>query len=220
MSKPKTHSTRPNQLVARKPVLSVLALAFIASAVFARAPLQDYALILQDEPVASQIRSRAELQSGSARRHLQSISAAQSRVERELVRRHIAVTGSVRILMNAIFVRVPADRVDELRSLPGVHSVELLPRVHRHLDQAVQLVGVPDAWNTLGGPANAGAGVKIGIIDTGIDQSHAAFQDPDLTVPDGYPKGDSAFTNSKVIVARSYLNKLVAGDGTPDYDRP
>src|SRR5262249_43164757 len=90
----------------------------------------------------------------------------------------------------------------------------------RHLDQAIQLVGVPDAWNTLGGPPNAGAGVKIGIIDTGIDQTHAAFQDPALTTPDGYPKGDTNFTNNKVIVARSYMDRLIAGDETPEYDRP
>ena len=41
-----------------------------------------------------------------------------------------------------------------------------------------------------------------------------------MTVPDGYPKGDAAFTNNKVIVARSYVDRLVAGDDTPDYDRP
>jgi hypothetical protein len=220
MLKPDIRTRRPIQLVARKSIVRRLALAFIASLVFARAPLQDYALILQDEPVARQIRSRAELQSDSARTRLATISNAQSRLGRELARRHIAVTGSVKILMNAVFVRVTPDRVSELKSLPGVHAVELLPRVHRHLDQAVQLVGVPDAWNTLGGQANAGAGVKIGVIDTGIDQTHAAFQDPNLTIPDGYPKGDANYTNNKVIVARSYMDKLVPGDGTPDYDRP
>src|SRR5581483_7367007 len=218
--KPETSTFRPRWLVARKSVVRQLALAFTASLLFARAPLQDYALILQDEPVAMQIRSRAELQSRSARTRLQSITAAQSRLERELARRHFAVTGSVKILMNAIFVRTTANRVDELKSFPGVHAVEALPRVHRHLDQAVQLVGVPDAWNTLGGQSNAGAGMKIGVVDTGIDQTHAAFQDPDLTVPDGYPKGDPNFTNNKVIVARSYVDKLVPGDDTPDYDRP
>jgi minor extracellular serine protease Vpr len=218
--KPQTGLLRPMQIVARRPVASCLAFAFFAGMGFARAPLQDYALILQDEPVALQIRSRAELQSGSARRFLQSLSAKQSRLEITLKRRGIAVTGSARILMNAVFVRIPSDRVQELRALPGVQSVELLPHVHRHLDQAVQLVGVPDAWNTVGGAANAGAGVKIGIIDTGIDQTHAAFQDSSLSVPDGYPKGDASFTTNKIIVARSYVDRLVAGDGTPDYSRP
>jgi subtilisin family serine protease len=217
-------TTKPGEpskaLVARRSVLSLLALAFIASSIFAHAPLQDYALILQDGAVSTQIRSRAELQSRSARKQLQTISAAQSRLQAELARRHIAVTGSVQLLLNAVFVRVPADRAGELRSLPGVRAVEPLPRVHRHLDQAVQLVGVPDAWNAVGGQGNAGAGVKIGVIDTGIDQTHAAFQDSSLSVPDGFPKGDPSFTNNKVIVARSYVDRLVAGDGTPAYDRP
>src|SRR4029078_7121749 len=53
-----------------------------------------------------------------------------------------------------------------------------------------------------------------------IDQTHAAFQDPAMTVPDGYPKGDGAFTNNKVIVARSYVDKLAPGDRTADYSRP
>src|SRR5207248_7996913 len=124
-------------------------------------------LILQDEPVATRIHSRSELQSAPARQHMQTIATAQRRVETELARRHIVVTGSVQILMNAIFVRVPASRVQELRSLPGVKSVTPLPRVHRHMDQAVQLMGIPDAWNSLGGPAHAGAGVKIGLLAQG-----------------------------------------------------
>ena len=220
MLKPQFGRRRLTSQVARKLIVRLLATAFSASVIFAGTQLKDYALILPDEPVATHLHSRAELQSAPARRQRQSISSAQRRIIAELARRHIAVTGSVQILMNAIFVRVPADRVQELRTLAGVKSVAPLPHVHRHLDQAVQLVGVPDAWNTLGGQANAGAGIKIGILDTGIDQTHAAFQDPTLTVPDGYPIGDAAFTNNKVIVARSYIDKLAPGDGTADYSRP
>ena len=160
MLKPIIGMNRRNQLVARRSVAVLLALAFIASPIFARAPLQDYALLLQDEPVVMQIRSRAELRSGSARRRLQFLSASQNRLQTVLERRRITVTGSVQILINAVFVRVTADRLHELRALPGVRAVALLPHVRRHLDQAVQLVGVPDAWNTAGGVGNAGAGVR------------------------------------------------------------
>jgi len=50
--------------------------------------------------------------------------------------------------------------------------------------------------------------VKIGIIDSGIDVTHPMFMDNTLTAPAGYPKGETALTNSKVIVARNYINLL------------
>ena len=66
-------------------------------------------------------------------------------------------------------------------------------------------------------PQNAGAGVRIAIIDTGIDHTHPAFDDSGLQYPAGFPKcqesrGDCAFVNRKVIVARSYVNMLVGSD--------
>ena len=66
----------------------------------------------------------------------------------------------------------------------------------------------------LGGVQNAGAGIKIAIIDTGIDPTHPAFQDASLAMPAGYPicsGTDCAFTSNKVIVARSYVRLAAAG---------
>ena len=61
---------------------------------------------------------------------------------------------------------------------------------------------------------NAGAGIKIGIIDTGIDVNHPAFRDP-LPPVDGFPKvlaaGDTKYTNSKIIVAKNYTGLLSFG---------
>src|SRR5207248_693905 len=85
------------------------------------------------------------------------------------------------------------------------------PPVTRDLNAAVNLVNAPAAWSAVGGTSNAGAGIRIGIIDTGIDQNHPGFQDSSLTPPAGFPKGDPAFTNSKVIVARSYVSLVQAG---------
>ena len=121
-----------------------------------------------------------------------------------------------------MFVAADESRIEELRALPGVVQVERMLPIKRQLDRAVELVGAPAAWNTLGGIQNAGAGVKIGILDTGIDQTHPAFQDSALRAPAGYPKcqqPDCAYTNNKVIVARSYVETLVYGE-EPAYSRP
>ena len=51
---------------------------------------------------------------------------------------------------------------------------------------------------------NAGAGIKIGIIDDGVDQRHAFFDPSGYTMPAGFPKGQAAYTTAKVIVARAF----------------
>ena len=52
--------------------------------------------------------------------------------------------------------------------------------------------------------STAGQGVKIGIIDDGIDQSHPYFSAQGFVAPAGYPRGQKAYTTGKVIVARSF----------------
>src|SRR5207245_9365438 len=60
------------------------------------------------------------------------------------------------------------------------------------------------------GVDKAGLRSKLDIIYSGIEISHPGMQDSTLSVPAGFPKmnadSDVAFTNSKVIVARSYAS--------------
>ena len=46
--------------------------------------------------------------------------------------------------------------------------------------------------------------MKIAIIDEGIDQRHPFFSPAGYTMPAGYPKGQTAYTTAKVIVARAF----------------
>jgi minor extracellular serine protease Vpr len=198
--------------------LVVLALLVLAVALWA-APrdLDRYALILQEPPVAAQVASRKELDGPAARSAARRLLAAQQALREELARRRVPVTGAAHLLVNAVFVRAQESRLEELRRLPGVRRVAYLPPIRRHMDRALDLANARAAWNRVGGVSNAGAGVKIGVIDTGIDHQHPAFQDDALRPPPGYPKctpGDCAYTNNKVIVARSYVELVAAG--SPD----
>jgi subtilisin family serine protease len=67
------------------------------------------------------------------------------------------------------------------------------------------LIGAPAVWNLVGGAASAGKGVKIAIIDTGIDISNPLFADAGFTAPSGFPIGDPSLVNNKVIVAKAFL---------------
>jgi len=207
-------------------VRSLLSLFLFLSSVplWAQRDLERYALILDEPPLAAQVASRKELRAAAALEALARVEAAQRSLRQELAQRNIPVTGAVKTLLNAVFVRVPSEQAGELASLPGVRRVAYMPPLRRHLDEAVGLVNAPQAWSAVGGLGNAGAGVKIGIIDSGIDQDHPGFQDSTLQMPAGFPKcrqaaGECAYTNNKVIVARSYVDMLVWGD-QPAYSRP
>jgi subtilisin family serine protease len=198
--------------------ISVLLLLVTAAFAQTHRPLAEYALVLEDPPVAQKAQSRVALQSSLALAHLQKIRVAQSRVLSELARRKVRVASTSQILVNAVFVRVAPQDSAALKNIPGVKWIQYLPPVKPLLNAAVNLVGVPAAWSAIGGSANAGAGVKIGIIDTGIDQNHPGFRDDGFTPPAGFPAGDTAYTNNKVIVARSYVAMMSYTD--PAYSTP
>jgi len=179
-----------------------------------------YTLLLDDPPVASRFQARAEMQSAAAAAYRTQIEARQRAVIGELTARRIPVTGSVTDLLNAVFVTAPAGRVSEMLSIPGVAAVRPMRRYRATLNRATQLMNAPAAWNTVGGPSNAGKGMKIAILDSGIDNNHPAFQDSSLSVPAGFPicagftDDCKLFTNSKVIVARSYVKQLAMANVT------
>src|SRR5579871_140119 len=175
-----------------------------------------YALILADPPAAEFARANRNTPQ-AVENHRAQVRARQESLRAELASRHYTVTGSVQNVLNAIFVIASPQQLAELRSLPGVKAVRPLRRFHPNLARAVVVIDAnPAGWNLTGGKDNAGKGLKIGMIDTGIDQTHPAFQDPSLPMPAGFPKCDvpsdcANFTNNKVIVARSYVSLLAAG---------
>jgi subtilisin family serine protease len=81
-------------------------------------------------------------------------------------------------LVNAIAVRVPTSRVAELRAIPGVAGVYPVVNRRLQLEHSAERIGARYAQETLGFD---GTGVTIGIIDTGVDYTHAAFGGPGTT---------------------------------------
>ncbi|HYK87435.1 MAG TPA: S8 family serine peptidase [Acidobacteriota bacterium] len=118
------------------------------------------------------------------------------------------VQSAIQTVMNALIVRVPAARYEQVRMLPGIKKVYFSRRYRPLLDTSAVLLNAQDLWAKAGGRVRAGSGVKIGIIDTGIDNSNPMFTGNALVPPAGFPKGESGFTNGKVIVARNYINLL------------
>jgi len=156
--------------------------------------------------------------SGASRMDLQSFFAVQYRarvvsaqkvmMERLSVLSGVRVQASVNLVMNAIFARVPIGQYNAIRYLPGVKNVYFSHEQSILLDTAATLQNAQALWDKTGGNDKAGKGIKIGIIDTGIDTDNPMFTDDSLVPPSGYPKGEKAYTNNKVIVARNYIDLL------------
>lgn len=146
------------------------------------------------------------------------VQAQQKVVRAGIEQAQAKVVDSVDTVANALIVRATADKVARIASVPGVVRVHPVRQFKLHLDAAIPLHQVDLAWNQIG-QDRAGLGVKIAIIDTGIDAAHPGFQDSSLAAVDGFPKvndsADLAYTNNKVIVARSYPQLWASSDPDP-----
>ncbi|MGI6457236.1 MAG: S8 family serine peptidase [bacterium] len=133
-----------------------------------------------------------------------------------LLDRNVEVTRRFTHLVNALTIRTDQYHWTEIATIPGVSYVTPVGRVKPLLTESRFNWDVPQAWDLLGGPANAGEGVFIAIVDTGIDVTHPAFDDRGYEYPSGFPKGDLQFTNKKVIAAYSFPpSSGPQGDTTP-----
>jgi subtilisin family serine protease len=148
--------------------------------------------------------SRLQLDSPSSVAYLQQLDRQQSAVVARIAR---AIPGAYvhwryGITIDGLAVVVPSKATARLARVPGVAKVWPSATYHAALDRTPQLIGAPAVW----GPtlANAGQGMKIGIIDEGVDQTHPFFSPVGFTMPAGFPKGDVGFTTAKVIVARAF----------------
>jgi minor extracellular serine protease Vpr len=116
------------------------------------------------------------------------------------------VTGAWDISLNGVTVQLNGTTLDKIRTAPQVIRAEHAGLYYPTIDDPdLALVDALEGWAAVGGPAEAGAGVKVAIIDSGIDVDHPCFDDA------GYAPqtqlGDRRFTNDKVIAAKVFYNK-------------
>jgi len=129
------------------------------------------------------------------------------------------VTSEYDISLNAVAVQLNGASLATIAAAPMVQSAEYNALYHPNLSQSHFIVNADPAWAAAGGRATAGAGIMIGDIDTGIDNTHPFFDPTGFSYPPDFPKCDAADSNShhqdqdckyvspKVIVAKVFYNK-------------
>lgn len=112
------------------------------------------------------------------------------------------------LALNAVSVKLNGTSLTTIRSSSLVVRAELQGLYYRTEDPDLSLISAFEAWEAVGGSATAGEGVKVAVVDSGIDATHPCFAGDDYDAPAGFPKGQVKYTNDKVIVARVFNNKL------------
>jgi len=111
-------------------------------------------------------------------------------------------------VINAVVVTSTDDVFEQLQKLEGVAKVYREEMYYEQMDASLDLIKAKTVWESLGGDANAGKGVKVAVIDGGIRPENPLFKDTGMTAPSSKPTSDycsttePAFCNNKLIAAR------------------
>ncbi len=145
-------------------------------------------------------------------KHASAVRAEQEQAWRGAEQRGARVLGGVTLVANALFVEIDDEEADALREVAGVRRVRPAREYRMTMDAALPLHKIREAWELAGGESRAGLGVKIAILDSGVETWHPAFQADGMEMPEGFPRAGSPLDDSnvsaKVIVARSYVDYL------------
>ena len=159
---------------------------------------------LHDRSLATATRHRRiDLRAPAAVSYLRTLASAQRSLQGRIASAipDASIRWRYSVVLDGFAVVLPKAELGRLAAIPGA-TVWPTVTYHSLLNTGPQLIGAPAVW----GPtlATAGQGVKIGVIDDGVDQRHAYFDASDFAYPAGFPKGNTTFTTPKVIVARAF----------------
>lgn len=115
-------------------------------------------------------------------------------------------------LTNSVVVEAPnsAKARAEIARMPGVKRVFQNERFFAQMDASNSLINSQAAWDMVGSRAEAGKGVRVAVIDSGILPNHPMFAGNGFSAPDSLLGNDYCattepeFCNNKLIVARSF----------------
>ena len=186
----------------------------------------DIGIVLQLEGAPS-TQTYAQAQAGGlapqamqvARVQLARVDQAQQRLLAPLAQFGARVLYRTQRVYNGIAAHVDAAQLSRIAALPGVKAIHPLIQYHPDLASSVPLIGAPQIW---GGSSLTGAGMKIAIIDTGVDYIHTDFggsgAQADYDTNNTTVLGDVSFPTAKVVAGYDFAGDDYTGNNTPQPD--
>ena len=158
--------------------------------------------------------------------YLKELEKKQDDLKKELNKLGIKINSSFMQITNTIFVTATEEEAQKILELPWVESVSRAPEVKLMLQDSVPLINADDVWQLKDSLDRniTGQGVKVAIIDTGVDYTHPdlggcfgsgckveggwdfAYNDADPT--DGYGHGTHV---AGIIAGNGYIKGVAPG---------
>ena len=167
----------------------------------AQPPLAQYAATTTF--AAGGARQRLSVASARSRTYLARLADAQQVAIAQLRRAipEARVGRRFGIVLDGITVDLPATRLPDLVRQGFATKIYPSLRYTLKLNDSPGLIAAPALAAATGA---RGDGVKIAVVDDGIDQTGAFFSPSGFTYPAGFPKGLTRWTTPKVIVAKVF----------------
>lgn len=120
-----------------------------------------------------------------------------------------------RILLDGFAVTLPYRRLATLAHLGFARKIYPSLAYYSTMDRGPSVIHASDFSAATG---DVGQGVKIAVVDTGVDPTNPFLDPTGFTYPAGFPKGDAHLTTPKVIVARVFPAPGVDKAGRKAFD--
>jgi subtilisin family serine protease len=131
------------------------------------------------------------------------------------------------VVLNGFAIDIGENNEDEaikrLSNIEGVKKVYKAKTYYGAMYVSLPLISASSAWNHIhvGGKENAGKGIKVAIMDSGIHKDAPMFDGTNFSYPTDYPYGGLGLksnNNGKIIASRVYYrteDPPAAGDADP-----
>ncbi|MEM7127926.1 MAG: S8 family serine peptidase [Chloroflexota bacterium] len=207
--------------------LSMDELATLSNRVIVELSSPSLALMQQSSVQASGVYAKLDVNEGNAQAHLTHLqreqttfsAALSTRLPGAMVDYIIDEDGNKReatyqVIFNGIAINLGTlDRAVAttiLQEVPGVKAVYADKAYLPHLYRSVATIHAPEVWNRpeIGGQENAGQGIRIASVDSGVHSGAPMFDGTGYTFPPDVPLGgygSAENNNGKIIASRAYF---------------
>ena len=159
--------------------------------------------------------------SSATRKQIGKLSIKHELIIKELEKFQGKIESQFVRLVNAVKVRLPIDKLEKVLSIEGVSGVSPVAQFYPLTSTSVPFIKASEIWNRKNYSAT-GKGVKIGIIDSGIDYTHAMFggngSESDYQINDPSIVEEGSFPTKKVAGGYDFAGDDYDGTKTPRPD--